>query len=50
MDQEPIAELEGLINSETKGTRIVLDLEDVTLVNEDAVIFLALFGPMTSPR
>jgi anti-anti-sigma regulatory factor len=40
MDQEPIAELETLINSETNGTRLVLDLKDVTLVNEDAVIFL----------
>jgi anti-anti-sigma regulatory factor len=40
MDQEPISELETLINSETNGTRIVLDLKDVTLVNEDAVIFL----------
>jgi anti-anti-sigma regulatory factor len=40
MDQEPITELETLINSETNGTRIVLDLRDVTLVNEDAVIFL----------
>jgi anti-anti-sigma regulatory factor len=40
MDHEPIAELETLINSETNGTRIVLDLKDVTLVNEDAVIFL----------
>jgi hypothetical protein len=40
MDQEPIAELETLINSEMNGTRIVLDLKDITLVNEDAVIFL----------
>ena len=40
MDQEPIAELETLINSEMNGARIVLDLKDVTLVNEDAVIFL----------
>jgi anti-anti-sigma regulatory factor len=40
MDQEPIAELETLINSETNATRIILDLKDVTLVNEDAVIFL----------
>jgi anti-anti-sigma regulatory factor len=40
MDQEPIAELETLINSEAHGTRIILDLKDVTLVNEDAVIFL----------
>jgi hypothetical protein len=40
MDQEPIAELEMLLKLETNGTRIVLDLKDVTLVNEDAVIFL----------
>ena len=40
MDQEPVAELETLINSEPSGPRIVLDLKDVTLVNEDAVIFL----------
>ena len=40
MDQVPLAELETLINSETNGTRIILDLKDVTLVNEDAVIFL----------
>jgi hypothetical protein len=40
MDQEPMAELEMLLNSETDGRRMSLDLKDVTLVNEDAVIFL----------
>jgi hypothetical protein len=40
MEQEPMAELETLISSEANGIRIVLDLKDVTLVNEDAVIFL----------
>ena len=40
MDEKPIAELETLINSEASGRRIVLDLKDLTLVNEDAIIFL----------
>jgi hypothetical protein len=40
LDEEPIAELETLINSEANGRRIVLDLKDLTLVNEDAVTFL----------
>ena len=40
MDEEPIAELETLINSEANGRRIVLDLRNLTLVNEDAVTFL----------
>ena len=40
MDEEPIAELETLINSEANGRRIILDLKDVTLVNEDAITFL----------
>ena len=40
MDEEPIAELETLINSEANGLPIVLDLKDLTLVNEDAIIFL----------
>ncbi len=40
MDEEPIAELETLINSEANGRRIVLDLKDLTLVNEDAITFL----------
>ena len=40
MDEEPIGELETLINSETSGRRIVLDLKDLTLVNENAITFL----------
>ena len=40
MDEEPIAGLETLINSEANGRRIVLDLKDLTLVNEDAITFL----------
>ena len=40
MDCEPIAELETLITSEGTGRRIVLDLRDLTLVNEDGVVFL----------
>ncbi len=40
MDDESIAELETLINSEVNGRRIVLDLKDLTLVNENAITFL----------
>jgi hypothetical protein len=40
MDEEPIAELDTLINSEVNGRPIVLDLKDLTLVNEDAITFL----------
>jgi hypothetical protein len=40
MEEEPIAELEALISSEADGSRIVLDLKDVTLVNESAIVFL----------
>jgi len=41
IDQETIAELETLINSEeANGRPIVLSLKDLTLVNEDAVVFL----------
>jgi anti-anti-sigma regulatory factor len=40
IDSEGTAELEALFNSEKKGRRIVLDLKDVTLVNQDAVGFL----------
>lgn len=40
MDQETIAELETVVHSEAKGRPIVLNLKDLTLVNEDAVIFL----------
>jgi len=40
MDEEPIAELETLISSEANGSRIILDLKDLTLVNENAITFL----------
>ena len=40
MDEESIAELQTLLNSEAKGRRIVLDLKNLTLVNEDAITFL----------
>jgi hypothetical protein len=40
MDAESIVELETLINSEAKGSRIALDLKDLTLANEDAITFL----------
>ena len=42
MDEEAMAELETVINSEGSGRRIVLNLKDVTLVNENAVAFLEL--------
>ena len=40
MDEEPIAELETLISSEVNGRPIILDLKDLTLVNENAINFL----------
>jgi anti-anti-sigma regulatory factor len=40
MDDEPIAELETLISLETNKRPIVLDLRDLTLVNENAITFL----------
>ena len=40
MDEESIAELQTLLNSEANGRRIVLDLKNLTLVNEDAISFL----------
>jgi hypothetical protein len=40
MDAESIVESEAMINSEAKGSRIALDLKDVTLANEDAITFL----------
>ena len=38
--KEHIAELETLIVGEVQGRRIVLDLTDVTLVDQDGVSFL----------
>jgi len=40
MDAENIGELEALMTSEADGRRIVLDLRDLTLVDQDAVSFL----------
>ena len=40
IDREHITELETLIWAEANGCRIVLDLKDVTLVDQDAVTFL----------
>jgi anti-anti-sigma regulatory factor len=40
MDEEPMAELETLISSEANGRPIILDLKDLTLVNENAITFL----------
>jgi hypothetical protein len=40
MDEEGIAELAALLRSEVNGTRIVLDLKDLTLVGRDAIRFL----------
>jgi hypothetical protein len=40
LDQESVVELETLISSEANGRHIALNLKDLTLVNEDAVIFL----------
>ena len=41
MDAENVSELKGLIESEARGRRIVLELSDLTLVDRDAVKFLA---------
>jgi anti-anti-sigma regulatory factor len=41
MHGENIAQLEELLRSEATGHRIVLDLKDVTLVNDVAVSFLS---------
>ena len=40
IDAENLVELEALIGSEPKNTRIALDLKDLTLVDRDAVKFL----------
>lgn len=40
MDTGSIAELETLFESEANGRRIVLDLKDLILVDQDAVSFL----------
>jgi hypothetical protein len=40
MDEEATAGLQSLIRSEASGRRIAFDLRNLTLVNEDGVIFL----------
>lgn len=40
MGQENIPDLKEVLKSEAPGRSIVLDLRDVTLVNNDAVTFL----------
>jgi anti-anti-sigma regulatory factor len=40
MGAENVGELETLISAEASGRRIVLDLRDLTLVDQDAVSFL----------
>ncbi len=41
IEAEDVKELRQLLALETKGQQLVLDLRDVTLVNEGAVKFLA---------
>ena len=40
MDAENIGELEAMVREEAQGRRIILDLRDLTLVDQDAVNFL----------
>jgi len=40
MGAENLGELETLISAETSGRRIVLDLKDLTLVDQNVVSFL----------
>lgn len=40
LDVENVDELRALISAEAKGQNIVLDLSELTLVDEDAVRFL----------
>ena len=40
MDSESIAELERLFRSEANGRHVILDLKDLTLVNQNAINFL----------
>jgi len=40
MDAEHLAELKTLLSSEANGCSIILDLRDLTLVDQDAVSFL----------
>jgi ABC-type transporter Mla MlaB component len=40
MDAENLTEVKTLFNSEANGRRIILDLKDLTRVDQDAVSFL----------
>ena len=40
MDAENIGELEAMVREEVQGRRIILDLRDLTLVDQGAVNFL----------
>jgi anti-anti-sigma regulatory factor len=40
IETENIAELKALLRAETNGRRILLDLSDLTLVDQDVVSFL----------
>lgn len=40
MDAENVSELETLISAEASGRHIILDLQDLTLVDQDVVSFL----------
>jgi hypothetical protein len=41
IEEEDIAQLEPLIRAEANGSRIVLDLKNLTLVGQGAIAFLA---------
>jgi hypothetical protein len=41
MDAENVADVKMSLESEVDGRRIVLDLQDLTLVDQDAITFLA---------
>jgi anti-anti-sigma regulatory factor len=41
MDEENIGELEKLFSAEANGRRIVLDLKDLTLVDQEVISFLS---------
>ena len=40
IEEEDIAELEALIRSEAKRRRMVLDLKNLTLANQDAIVWI----------
>ena len=42
IETEDVKHLQQLLAVETSGKRLILDLRDVTLVNQDAVKFLSL--------